>query len=97
MDLGALLPGASIGPVVGKGREAQVRTPLVEATVEFLREFEVEEREAGKGKGKGRDEREEEELDSFIPTKVYDAMKEKKRFDNMRVSFFSFPVDFIRC
>lgn len=87
--------------MVGKGRE----TPLVDATVEFLKEFDsvvevgvegkVESTKSRKGKGKevdrsgsGQEEGDEFGLDSFIPTKVYDAMKEKKRFDNMRVSYF---------
>lgn len=89
--------------MVGKGRE----TPLVDATVEFLKEFDsvvevgveaggkVESTKSRKGKGKevdrsgsGQEEGDEFGLDSFIPTKVYDAMKEKKRFDNMRVSNF---------
>lgn len=82
------------GPVVGKGRE----TPLVDATVEFLKEFDVvegkPETKSKKGKGKEVDrsgsgeEGDDFGLDSFIPTKVYDAMKEKKRFDNMRVIVF---------
>ncbi|KAJ6453891.1 hypothetical protein C8R47DRAFT_1329230 [Mycena vitilis] len=41
----------------------------------------------GGAKGKARaapEEREEEELDAFIPTGVYDALKGKKRFDGMR-------------
>ena len=53
-------------------------TPLVDATVRFLREFGPVERK--------RDEEEEEGIDSFLPSYVYDAMKEKKRFDTMRVS-----------
>ena len=78
--------------MVGKERE----TPLVDATVEFLREFDVAEGKAEvkskKGKEKEVDksgsgeEGDDVGVDSFIPTKVYDAMKEKKRFDNMRVS-----------
>lgn len=35
-----------------------------------------------KGKGKDKDSRKE----AFIPENVYDAMKENKRFDSMRVS-----------
>ena len=35
------------------------------------------------------------DLDSFLPTYIYDAMKEKKRFDTMRVSI-SPPALFIR-
>lgn len=47
----------------------------------------------GKGKGKEKemleaaegDNNTDEWDDSFIPTYVYDALKEKKRFDHMRV------------
>lgn len=83
------------GPVVGKAKE----TPLVDATIQFLKEFEHVEsdrkakegdvKQGGKPNGKGKEvdrEVEDDTLDSFIPSYVYDAMKEKKRFDNMRVS-----------
>ncbi|KAF8987447.1 cysteine proteinase [Hymenopellis radicata] len=46
--------------------------PLTHATIEFLNEFVASKRQP------------EEERDSFIPAGIYDAMKEKKRFDNMR-------------
>ena len=93
-ELGRLLPAALAG-------ESGVSAPLVDATIEFLREFGGgRERERGmgsvKGKeragGRGEEEREEEERtdDAFVPTCVYDALKEKKRFDHMRVSFFLF-------
>lgn len=74
-------------------------TPLVEATVKFLDEFMYEERkpsparqpqqQATRGKAKEEEEEKKEDdgVDSFIPTYVYDALKEKKRFDNMRVRF----------
>ena len=69
-------------------------TPLVDATVKFLEEFVYEEKkplpaptqQGPRGKAKEEDEKKEEDVDSFMPTYVYDAMKEKKRFDNMRVS-----------
>lgn len=61
-------------PVVG-----QHATPLVDATVRFLAEF-----DAG-SKGKSRAEEEFEAIDSFIPSYVYDAMREKKRFASMVV------------
>ncbi|KAI0780469.1 hypothetical protein BD413DRAFT_464067 [Trametes elegans] len=60
------------GPVVGSQREGTKATPLVDATIQFLKEF-----------GKEREDDIFDELDSFIPTYVYDAMKEKKRFANM--------------
>ncbi|KAF9242005.1 hypothetical protein BU15DRAFT_44303 [Melanogaster broomeanus] len=67
------------------------KTPLVDASVRFLREFIPKSKAAPEGKGKGvaraYDAYEDEEdnvMDSFIPTYVYDALKEKKRFDHMR-------------
>ena len=70
-----------------------VETPLVNAIIQFLSEFdvkEVEENKMGRGKGK---EREEgfDELDSFIPTNVYEVMKENKRFATMVVRNSSSP------
>ena len=82
----------------GEGQESSDgATPLVDATVRFLDEFVYEEKKPSPaqqpqqqgGKGKAREEEEEKKeddgVDSFIPTCVYDALKEKKRFDNMRV------------
>lgn len=68
-------------------------TLLVDATVRFLEEFVHEEKmtqqsqqQTGHVNTKEEDEKKEDDgVDSFIPTYVYDAMKEKKRFDNMRV------------
>ena len=91
-------------PVVGKENQNQKEQPLVAATVAFLKEFKGKDGVvvgAGarngngsvgkKGKEREREEREEDDWDgdSFLPSYVYDAMKEKKRFDNMRVCFFS--------
>lgn len=112
-ELGKLLPEAqgptpgqasgTATPVSGGKVHEEGDTPLVDATIRFLKEFgpvepkakekERERRTNGYGKGKERREEEEEEsdgLDSFMPTYVYDAMKEKKRFDNMRVGILSF-------
>ena len=94
------------GAVVVAGKDLKEReregTPLVDAMVEFVKEFVVPVDGAavngwGGGGGKGKEkEREGEwgdgndgmwEGESFVPTYVYDAMKEKKRFDNMRVSW----------
>ncbi|KAJ7154047.1 hypothetical protein C8R46DRAFT_911866 [Mycena filopes] len=69
--------------------------PLVRATGAFLKEFQAParrgsvgasgERRNGNGKGKAQKEDEEEdEREAFIPTGIYDALKGKKRFDNMR-------------
>lgn len=92
-ELGRLL----VGPVVnGENKPKVGTTPLVDATIDFLKEFVEEEQKeqvngtvnGGKGKEKER-AREEDSSDwdgeSFLPTNVYEAMKEKKRFDNMRV------------
>ncbi|KAF8634512.1 hypothetical protein AX15_000845 [Amanita polypyramis BW_CC] len=104
---------------VGAGREKErerekegSKTPLVDAMVEFIREFvvDVSVKEDGMvngtgwGKGKERERERESGYDddgmwdgeSFIPTYVYDAMKEKKRFDNMRVSFYNMFFIFLR-
>ncbi|KAI0306280.1 hypothetical protein B0F90DRAFT_1862706 [Multifurca ochricompacta] len=67
-------------------------TPLVDATVRFLEEFvhedkklpSTQQQQVGRNKTREEEEKKEEGVDSFIPTYVYDAMKEKKRFDNMR-------------
>ena len=86
----------------GEGqRTGSSATQLVDATVRFLEEFVYEEKKpsptqlAGYVKAKEEDEKKEEDgVDSFIPTYVYDAMKEKKRFDNMRVRSLPYAVPF---
>jgi ubiquitin carboxyl-terminal hydrolase 10 len=105
VELGRVLEAGKTGREKEKenaGREDG--TPLVDATVEFLREFTVKSEGRngnaglpngaawgrGKGKGKERDREGEEQGDewdaeSFLPGYVYDAMKGKKRFDNMGV------------
>ena len=68
-------------------------TPLVDATVKLLEEFVYEEKkplptqqQGSRSKAKEEDEKKEDKgVDSFMPTFVYDAMKEKKRFEHMRV------------
>lgn len=84
-ELGRFLDGSSENGV------STSKTPLVDATIRFLREFIPKQKAAPEGKGKAVDRaynayREEEEniMDSFIPSYVYDALKEKKRFDHMR-------------
>ncbi|KAF5368763.1 hypothetical protein D9615_010401 [Tricholomella constricta] len=80
-----------------KEKDGKGPTPLVDAMVEFVREFSAAPSKAkvkvivngrgGKGKGKEREEqqeKEEEERESFLPSYVYDAMKEKTVFDGMR-------------
>ncbi|KAF8163725.1 hypothetical protein B0H34DRAFT_650904 [Crassisporium funariophilum] len=123
-ELGRVL----VGPVVGNGvcKEAGGVTPLVDATIEFLREFSEKKKKKaksktrptivvgnrggsaganGKGKakesdGSGDDEDDDWDGESFLPGYVYDAMKLKKRFDNMRgghqedaEEFFGFYLD----
>ncbi|KAJ7827322.1 hypothetical protein B0H14DRAFT_3088382 [Mycena olivaceomarginata] len=79
------------GVLTGEGVLGPV--PLVRATGAFLREFilsvsakkPVNGGVGGKGKGKvSPAEEQEEEPEAFIPTHIYDALKEKKRFDGMR-------------
>nr|XP_031857112.1 uncharacterized protein CI109_007505 [Kwoniella shandongensis]KAA5524183.1 hypothetical protein CI109_007505 [Kwoniella shandongensis] len=80
---------------LGKRLKADLarRTPLLEAMIIFLREFNAPFPAPGTAtpngnatngtstpKGKGRDSTRE----AFIPENVYDAMKENKRFDSMR-------------
>ncbi len=57
---------------LGKLGYSATDAPLTHATIEFLNEFVAKKQQP------------EEERDSFIPAGIYDAMKEKKRFDNMR-------------
>ncbi|KZT09678.1 cysteine proteinase [Laetiporus sulphureus 93-53] len=70
------------GPVVGSQKEGTKATPLIDAIVRFMKEFVPETSSDAKAKGK---EREDDfyEPESFIPSYVYDAMKEKKRFASM--------------
>lgn len=54
----------------GKGKEKEV----------------VRDEDGVAARGEGDDEEEDEWPQSFLPTYVYEAMKEKKRFESMRVS-----------
>ena len=84
-----------LGRMLTEGNEnervADGETPLVDATIRFLKEFGPVKKEVVNGKrsnGKGKEIEMEEELDgvdSFIPAYVYEALKDNKRFDNMRV------------
>ena len=54
-------------------------------TVHFLREF-IDDAQLAAAKGKEREVcDQEQENESFLPWYVYDAMKENKRFESMRV------------
>jgi len=91
-ELGRLMGPRERGEGQGIGDSA---TLLVDATVRFLEEFLYEEKKplpqqsqqpTGNVNAKDEEEKKEDDgVDSFIPTYVYDAMKEKKRFENMRV------------
>ncbi|KAH9001025.1 cysteine proteinase [Lactarius akahatsu] len=85
--------GRLLGQREREGQESgDGATPLVDATVKLLEEFVYEEKkvlptqqqQGSRSKAKEEEKKEEEGVDSFMPTYVYDAMKEKKRFDNMR-------------
>ncbi|KAH8106914.1 hypothetical protein BXZ70DRAFT_915591 [Cristinia sonorae] len=71
------------GPVVGSQKDGPKATPLVDSTIQFLKEFMPESKVDPKTKGKEREEDDFYELESFIPTYIYDVMKEKKRFSSM--------------
>lgn len=105
-------------------KSGKSQTPFIDATVEFLKEFIVEEEGEGPnfgkkakktkdgftnhvngrsgGKGKEKEIAEADGVDgngdgtdgddwpeSFLPSYVYEAMKEKKRFESMRVSIIN--------
>jgi ubiquitin carboxyl-terminal hydrolase 10 len=72
--------------------------PLMDATIRFLDEFAYKDksfltqqflRQATRSKASEGEEDKEEGggVDPFLPTYVYDAMKEKRQFINMRVRF----------
>jgi ubiquitin carboxyl-terminal hydrolase 10 len=81
---------------VGEGPESGGgATPLVDATVRFFEEFMFKEapqqppQQPEAGAGKSREDDQEKEMhnaaDSFEPTYLYDAMKEKWQLKNMLV------------
>lgn len=80
-------------------------TVLVDATTRLLGEFVYKEKPslsqrslqlAAKGKARedDKEKKEDDDTDPFIPTYVYDAMKEKYQFRNMLVSFCAYAVPF---
>ena len=78
-------------------------TPLVDATVRFLKEFVVEEsppmeqqsQPATSGTMGADEEKEDDEVvDSFEPTYMYDAMKEKKQLKSLLVRFCAHVATF---
>lgn len=81
-----------LGRLVGTGERIMNDAPLTNATIEFLKDFyeadkpkESPTSPGRKGKDRATQEESDEFPESFIPTYIYDAMKEKKRFDSMRV------------
>ena len=74
-------------------------TPLVDATVRFFEEFLFKERPPStqqQSRPAGRNPREDDEvkkehdvMDSFEPTYVYDAMKEKRQLKRLLVRYYS--------
>ena len=83
-----------IGPRDGpKGQQTDsARTVLVDATFRLLDEFVYKEKTSLTQRslqlGKAREDemrKEDNEMDPFIPTYVYDAMKEKRHFKSMLV------------
>jgi hypothetical protein len=79
-------------------------TVLVDATVRLLDEF-VEEKphptlqtlqlvEKGKAREDEKEKKEADDTDPFIPTYLYDAMKEKSQFKNMLVRFCAHTAPF---
>ncbi|KIY71081.1 cysteine proteinase [Cylindrobasidium torrendii FP15055 ss-10] len=80
-----------LGRLVGTGERIMNDAPLTNATIEFLKNFYEADKPkenptspGRKGKDRATQEENDEFPESFIPTFIYDAMKEKKRFDSMR-------------
>lgn len=77
-----------VGKFIGEqgfSKDEPNATPLVDAIIQFLKEFAPKEPEFDpRSKGKERQE-DFDDLDSFIPAYVYDVLKEKKRFASMVV------------
>ena len=79
-ELAKYLPGSSSSDSV---KPVDNRISLTTGTIEFLKEFNpLSEKERKQREEDGEDMF----LDSFTPISVYEAMRAKKRFDNMTVS-----------
>ncbi|KAI0345391.1 cysteine proteinase [Trametopsis cervina] len=78
-ELGKYISGPALSST------SSTATPLVDAIIQFLKEFGIKEPEDSKpSRSKGKEREEDfDDIDSFIPTYVYDVMKEKKRFASM--------------
>ena len=82
-ELAKYLPGPSSSD---SKKPIDSRISLTTGTIEFLEEFgPLSEKE----RKRRREDGEDVFLDSFTPVSVYEAMRAKKRFDNMRVSYGS--------
>lgn len=78
IELAKYLPGL---PPSDSKKPVDSRLSLTTGTIEFLREFDpLSEKERRRREEDGEDGF----LDSFTPVSIYDAMRAKKRFDNMR-------------
>ena len=76
-------PHESGGPETGAGA-----TPVADATVRFFKEFAFKEppQQATSGpRGPDEAKKEHNAVDSFEPTYMYDAMKEKRKLRNLLV------------
>jgi len=74
IELGKYLPGKKEGKSV---------TPLVDATITFMKEFHTDPSRASSNEREQEDDS-ESWREAFVPTYIYEALKEKKRFDSMR-------------
>lgn len=81
-ELGKYIPGPKAESSKWNGKT----TPLVEATVDFLKEF------SPKSRNEEVDEDDYDGIDSFLPSNIYEAMKDKSRLDGMRVSSSSTSI-----
>ncbi|EJD53217.1 cysteine proteinase [Auricularia subglabra TFB-10046 SS5] len=90
VELGRLSAAAAAAPATQSklrgavgARLGATPTPLVDATINFLDEFApVPAQTASEERDRARSP--SGDSDAFIPTYIYDALKEKKRFDSMR-------------
>ncbi|KAF8495378.1 hypothetical protein JB92DRAFT_2993080 [Gautieria morchelliformis] len=70
--------------VMGKDPKGGMGIPLVKATVTFLKEFRVLPPLPHSKKIHKEEDEEDKGRDSLVPSYIYDALKETKRFDSMR-------------
>jgi hypothetical protein len=93
-----------LGQLLGQHEEGEISratTPLMNATVRFLDEFSYKEKSSltqqfplQVSRGYVKEGEENGVVDRFIPTYVYDAMKEKRQLINVRVRFRARVVSF---